>query len=598
MYARAAQLLRPSVLLILLSAVLSWCAAASGAGLVRPEAAVHLAVSQLPPELQLIVSDLRKTRLAKAKRRAELHFLDFVELMWPVLDPGQPFVRGRVQEAIANHLEAVTDGRIQNLLANVPPGSTKTYLANVFWPAWEWGPKNRPDLRYMSWSYSPELAIQANDDCRRLIKSEIYQLFWGNRFELDEGSDAKSFYRNNKGGWRRSSSVGGASTGFRADRLIFDDPHNVKDADSAAALTEATRWFSRTLPTRVRNAGGESLKVRVPVWVRDVHGDLLEDPDDTRPVAASATIGIMQRVHLHDISGIILRNPALGYEVLLIEMRYKGDQHPARKLPTWRSSTIGYSDWRTEYGELADPIRFGETAVARLEAQMISDGGGADAIAAQLDQWPIQIGGTLFTEDTLPIIEPDAAPFGIDKRGWDFAGSKAKKADETATACVRRATDKRFFLMDSKSMRGGPKEVDDFVKQRHADDPLTTDWSIPTDPGATGIHFADYVVRELAPGRFVSSSRELGKLQSAKPVSSQAQHHNFFIVRHPGCEVTRAQMIDFPYGEHDDLMDAISRAVAAHVSLSHTAAPDGGYGSPIDPSDAVAVESPQTEYDL
>ncbi len=573
---------RPAALLLLVAAALLAGITAAGGAPVSPRAVAAAAIAaSYPPELLLLFERPRTARMRDAKLRAEEHFLDFVELLWPVLDPKQPFVRGQVQEAIALHLEALTAGRIRNFLGNVPPGSTKTYLANVFWPAWEWGPKNRPDFRYMAWSYSAELALQANEDCRKLIKSEVYQRFWGDRFELDIGSDAKGFYRNNKGGWRRSSSVGGASTGFRADRLIFDDPHNVKDADSAAALLDATRWFARSLPTRVRNPGNEAQHVRVPIWVRDIHGDLLDDPDDDRPVTASATVGIMQRVHLHDISGIILKNPALGYEILLIEMRYKGAEHPARKLETWPASTIGYQDWRTELGELADPIRFPEAEVATMEARMISDGGGADAIAAQLDQWPLQIGGTMFRADWLPIIEPHEAPGGVDKRGWDFAGSKARRADMTANACVRRGSDKRFYLVDSAAMRGGPGDVDAFIRARHLLDPRDLDWSIPRDPGATGIHFAEYVARELAPGRYVDSTPEVGKVQSAKPVSSLAQHGSFAIVRHPGCEATRAQLIDFPYGEHDDLVDAISRALAAHVTAPPPPEAWGGYGGTV-----------------
>lgn len=579
----------------LLAATAAQAAAAAAGTVISPSAIAAAATDAVPPELGMFFARPRLLASRDAKLRCERSFLDFVELMWPVLDPGQPFHRGRVQEAIALHLEAVTAGKIRNFLGNVPPGSTKTYLANVFWPAWEWGPKNRPDLRYMAWSYSPELALQAAEDCRKVIKSEVYQRYWGDRFELDSSSDAKGFYRNNKGGWRRASSVGGASTGFRADRLIFDDPHNVKDADSPASLLEATRWFSRSLPTRVRSPGGGHSEIRVPIWVRDVHGALLDDPDDDRPVVASATVGIMQRVHLHDIAGIILRNPALGYEILLIEMRYKGADHPARRLETWRASTIGYQDWRTEIGELADPVRYPEEEVARIEAQMIADGGGADAIAAQLDQWPIVDGGTMFKVDWLPIIEPDEVPAGVDKRGWDFAGSKAKKADQTATACVRRAIDKRFYLLDSSAMRGGPGAVDKFIRGRHATDPKALDWSIPRDPGATGIHFAEYVVRELAPGRYVTSSAELGKVQSAKPVSSQAQHGNFAIVRHPGCEVTRAQLIDFPYGQHDDLVDAISRAVAAHVHLPAQSENFGGESGDAGQA-AASTESTQVDW--
>lgn len=586
-------------LLLVVAAVLAALAAAAGSAIGMPLAARPLAVAvDVPFELAVYLVSARERADDALRRRCAESFLDFVELMWPALDPKQPFCRGQVQEAIALHLEAVTAGTLRNLLANVPPGSTKTYLANVFWPAWEWGPKDRPDLRYMTWSYSAELALEANDACRRLIKHPLYQRLWGDRFVLDETSDAKGFFRNNKGGWRRSSSVGGASTGFRADRLIFDDPHNVRDADSEADLLAATRWFARSLPTRIRNAGGESLKVRVPVWVREAHGDLLDDPDDDRPVVASATIGIMQRVHLHDISGIILNNPALGYEVLLIEMRYKGAEHPARKLPTWRGSSIGYADWRKEFGELADPIRYPEAEVARLEAALISDGGGADAVAAQLDQWPLQTGGTMFKVEWLPIIEPREAPFGIDKRGWDFAGSKAKTADLTATACVRRGrVDEGFFLMDSAAMRGGPKEVDDFIKQRHRDDPRTLDWSIPRDPGATGIHFATYVARELAAGRYVHDSPELGKVQSAKPVSSMAQRLLFKIVRHPGCEQTRAELISFPYGDHDDLMDAISRAFALHFEHDTKGGSESEAGA-LGSEGTKAAESTPRGYDL
>lgn len=432
----------------------------------------------------------------------------------------------------------------------------------------------------MSWSYSPDLTQKANEDCRKIIKHPVYQRFWGDRFQLDKDSDAKSFYANDKGGWRRSSSVRGAATGFRADRLIWDDPHNIQDADSEAALVEATRWFSRTLPTRVRNMNGD-IDVKVPFWVRDVHGDLPDDPDDPRPVTVSATIGIMQRVHLHDCSGIILKNPALNYEILLIEMRFKGDAHPARRLPTWRGSSIGYEDWRKQPGELADPVRYPESKLAELEASLTALGG-TDAIASQLDQWPIQDGGSMFAAEDLltngqPLEPAEVAP-GTDKRGWDFAGSEDNSADQTAHARVRRGGDKRFYLMDHDAMRGGPGAVDTFVRARHAADPRDLDWSIPRDPGSAGIHFAHYVIRELAAGRLVLDSPETGsKRTRAKPVSGQAHIGNFKIVRHPNWERALSELIDFPYGTHDDIVDAISRAFAAHVQLPPAGEAHGGF---------------------
>lgn len=557
-----------TLLIAVTALMLAGAAAAAGAGLDRDALAAAAAMTRYPAELALLLSRPRETRIRDAKRRAEAHLIDFVELMWPVLDPGQPFVRTWVQEAICEHLEAVTAGRLTKLLINVPPGFTKSRLVNVMWPAWEWGPRARPDLRYMSWSYSDQLSEDQNADCRKIIESEVYQRLWGDRFKLDESSNAKSYYKNDRGGWRRSSSVQGQGTGFRADRLLFDDPHSVKDGDSEAALRTATRWFARTLPTRVRNAGGD-VKVRVPFWVREAHGAGLEaDPDDTRPVAASATIGIMQRIHLHDISGVILKNPALGYELLLIEMRYKGAGHPARRAATWRPSSIGYQDPRRNIGELADPIRFPEDEVSKMETQLMLTGG-SDAVAAQFDQWPLEVSGSWFKAEWLPIIEPHEVPpdVGLGKRGWDLGGGgESAKADPSASARLARGTG-GFYLWHTATKRGSPGDVEAFIRGQHADDPPSVDWSIPEDPG-TGKLYADYIKRECAVGRYATSSPEArDKITRAKPVSAQAQAGAFRIVRHKGCELARDELVDFPYGEHDDIVDAISRAFAALVSM-------------------------------
>lgn len=575
--------MRPATtLLIAVVAILAAGAARAAGAPLDPEAvAAAVAMTRYPAELALLLSRPRETRMRDAKRRAEANLIDFVELMWPVLDgTGQPFVRTWVQEAICAHLEAVSDGRITRLGINVPPGFTKSRLVSVCWPAWEWGPRNRPDMRYMLWSYSDALAEDQNNDCRRIIESEVYQRFWGDRFAIVRDSDAKSYYKNDRGGWRRSSSVEGQGTGFRADRLLFDDPHPVKAAASQASLKTATRWFAQTLPTRVRNAGGD-VRVRVPFWVRDVHGlGLEQDPNDGRPVAASATVGIGQRIHLHDIFGVILKNPALGYEILLIEMRYKGADHPARRSPNWRPSSIGYVDPRREYGELADPIRFPLAEVERLEAQMTLTGG-SDAVAAQFDQWPLELTGSWFKPEWVPIIEPHEVPADVPlgKRGWDFGGGgESDKADPSASARLARGImSKGFYLWHTATKRGSPGDVEAFIRAQHADDPPAVDWSIPEDPG-TGKLYASYVKRECTVGRYVTSSPEAkDKITRAKPVSGQAQALNFWIVRHPGCELARQELIDFPYGEHDDIVDAISRAFAALIAVPDEVPAVGGF---------------------
>jgi hypothetical protein len=79
---------------------------------------------------------------------ASLHF--FVQLMWKTVEPKRKFVDGWLLRAMCEHLEGVADGRMKRLIINVPPGSMKSLLTNCFFPAWLWGPKNRPHLRFIT----------------------------------------------------------------------------------------------------------------------------------------------------------------------------------------------------------------------------------------------------------------------------------------------------------------------------------------------------------------------------------------------------------------------------------------------------------------
>lgn len=594
-------------------------------------------------ELLALLGNPTHAKRRIGKRRCELALIDFVEMFWPIVEPEQPFVRGWVQEAICAHLQAVSESKITKLLINVPPGFTKSMLVNVFWPAWEWGPQNRPDLRYISWSYSPSLTSRDNENCRKIMESDLYQEWWGDRFKFDENTNAKAFYKNDHGGFRIATSINGTGTGLRADRLIWDDPHSVSDGDSENELTKATRWFSRTLPTRVRNAGNEISKVKVPFWVREIHGQadkeehardatgeideaadkfisiLKKSKDGKRKAVQSATVGIMQRIHLHDISGIIIKNPELGYEHMMVEMEWKGATHPGRSYPGRRVSSIGYKDPREDLNavidtiadldlcalakkdpttreeslanlaisfneiardiaKLADPIRFPRHEVETLKHNLMI-AGGSDAVQSQLDQWPIPQTGDWFENAASKIIEPHECPQGLttDERGFDLASGSSKKSAQTASVKLRTGFDKRIYIQHSSAMRGGPAKVDTWFKLMHSIDAPDVEWSIPEDPGSGGKHVAAYHKRENAPGRYVRSTPERGsKVERAKPISAQFNGDNVRIVRHDGCEQLVKELTDFPYGEFCDLVDALSRAYDAQLMKPLTSTPYGG----------------------
>src|SRR5882672_8967632 len=103
----------------------------------------------------------------------------FVRYFWPILEPETPFIDGWPLWAMCEHLEAVTAGKITRLLMNVPPGSMKSLLVNVFWPAWEWGPMGKSHFRYVTFSYSASLTERDNGKFRDLVTNEAYRSLYG-----------------------------------------------------------------------------------------------------------------------------------------------------------------------------------------------------------------------------------------------------------------------------------------------------------------------------------------------------------------------------------------------------------------------------------
>lgn len=258
------------------------------------------------------------------------------------------------------HLQAVTlfaetrgEEGIRNLLMNVPPGCMKSLLTDVFWPAWEWGPRNMPHLRYVCSSYSEDLTLRDNLRFAAIIKSEKYQRWWGDRVRVTKDTESK--IANTAMGWKIATSVGGLGTGERGDRFLVDDPHNVKDGESEAKRASTLLWWREVVPTRLNDA------------------DL------------SSTVVIMQRVHEEDVSGDIMTRQ-LPYVHLMLPMEYDLDRH---------CDTDYGGDWRTMPGELLWPERFSEAAVKALKHTM-----GRFATASQLQQSPSPRGGGIVkTED-------------------------------------------------------------------------------------------------------------------------------------------------------------------------------------------------------
>lgn len=298
--------------------------------------------------------------------QAEERLTDFITMMWSAVEPTTPYIGGWVIEAIAEHLEAVTAGEITRLIINVSPGMMKSLATCVFWPAWEWGPRNRPSTRYLCASYSSQLTERDNLRTSQLIQSPLYRAHWGDRFTATE-SMVKIL--TDKTGWKLATSVGGVGTGERGQRVILDDPNSVKQAESQTIRASTNQWLREVMPTR------------------------LSDP------RTSAIILIQQRTHEEDATGTLLTDEG-DYEHLMIPMEYDGRRYVTgigwqdpRTVEDIDPEVVDREWWRVK-GELCFPERFPAWVVERDKRAM-----GSYAAEGQFQQAPSPRGGGIIRLD-------------------------------------------------------------------------------------------------------------------------------------------------------------------------------------------------------
>jgi hypothetical protein len=158
------------------------------------------------------------------RQRLEGSLIDFVEEAWPFIDAA-PYEPNWAIDALCEHLQAVTEGRISRLLINFPPRCGKTIITSVCWIAWTWARRERtfrsgPQVRFLTGSYSHTLALGNDNLTRRLILSPFYQRLWGSRFTFRDDQNTKVQVDNSAGGSRLATSVGGTLLGIGGDVLV------------------------------------------------------------------------------------------------------------------------------------------------------------------------------------------------------------------------------------------------------------------------------------------------------------------------------------------------------------------------------------------
>ena len=475
------------------------------------------------PHLQRWLQNPKAAIDALDRIEAEESLVAYVRQAWHVIEPGSPYIHGWHIDALAEHLEAITRGEIIRFLANVPPGMMKSLLLNVFWPTWEWGPQNMPHMRYVCTSHKQDLSIRDNIKARRLVMSDWYQERWGDRVVLMGDQNAKVKFETTKTGFREAMAFD-SLTGSRGDRVLIDDPHNVKGAESEADRASAELNFLESVPTRVNS------------------------PEK------SAIIVIMQRLHERDISGVILAEE-LGYEHLMLPMEFE----PARRCRT----SIGFEDPRKEDGELLFPERFPREVVERDKKPL-----GEYAVAGQFQQRPAPRGGALFKTAHMMRFDGDFPAMKWRGIYVDTAMKEKETADWSVFGEFGLGVDGRPYLLSLLRDKWEAPKLEvvakEFWKKCHKRPPHIwgTLRSMKVEDKSSGTGLIQKLRTNAIP--IVGIPRDKDKVQRGNDTTPYLAVNPLMISEDAEYDADGFinEVLSFPRGAHDDRVDVMMDAIA------------------------------------
>ena len=315
-----------------------------------------------------------RLKIVAKKFRCEDDHLFFTRYFFKVRQ-SLKFIVNWHHQLIADVIEGVIKGEIENLIITVPPGSSKTEMVVINLIAR--GLAINPRARFLHLSGSDSLASLNSATAREIVQSDEYQELW----PLHIAEDAKAKKRWNVmvdgqiGGGVYATSLGGQITGFRAGHMadgfqgaiIIDDPIKPEDAYSRSKLDAANRKLLTTVKSRKANPSTPIVIVM-------------------QRIAESDPVGFIEEGNLPG-KWTVVRIPAV------IDEAYR--QALSEKYRAQVDDTIKDEHGRCSYWPYKEPLD---------QLLLMEQGGGADATGAQISrhvfssqyqQQPTQIGGNI-----------------------------------------------------------------------------------------------------------------------------------------------------------------------------------------------------------
>jgi predicted phage terminase large subunit-like protein len=329
------------------------------------------------------------------KERAEQSLYSFFIQAWPIIEGHSKFIDEWFLEVIAEHLELVYKREIKNLLINVPPRTGKTSLISIAFPAWVW--IQDPTEKFICASCTNSLSLDIADKSRLLIESNWYQDNWGNLFKIRDDQNSKSYFANDKLGYRISTSVGSSIVGKGGSIQLTDDP-NVVGGESEVVRDAVNNWWSMKWYNRLNN------------------------------IQTDRRILVQQRGDEKDVSGTVITNDINNEWVkLILPLEYESESKRPT-VPLWWTRGKPWEDTRKKEGELLTK-RLNEDDVKRLKREL-----GSYNYAALYQQRPAPLEGGIIKKHWFKLFKWGLPQIDYVIQSWDTA--LTANDDSAYSACT------------------------------------------------------------------------------------------------------------------------------------------------------------------
>lgn len=486
-----------------------------------------------------ILARAQDARIEMSRRRLS----HFVRNAWHVLEGAKPLEWSWHIECIADHVQWTLEqwmGRntydCSDLIINVPPGSMKSLILNVFANAWMWIPENEPSWQLLAMSGSEEIVKRDARKVRRLIKSSWYLENFNIKWEVSADEDALTKFSTTAGGIRRSQTTNSAVTGQRYDAIFNDDPNDVKDISEVKLAQVIASW--------------------------DAAGNRLND------LRKATRVIIQQRTHEKDLSGYLLARRHDKMHHLCIPMEYTEAKCACGVLEC--DTPLGVKDPRTTPGEVLHEERNTPDVITAEKTRL-----GSMGTAGQLNQRPAPEGGAMFKladwrhYDELPRDRPGNLQTGQGVLSIDCTFGKGKPGaplrDRCAMVVVFPQGKATRFVDYAYAERMGIKATIAKIKEIY---------ELYTDPRTGGPMIGKILIEKAANGEAVCEMLEdelpgiklivanTDKMSRANACLPTVEAGNVRLRKNaPWDEPFTAELAAFPTGAHDDFVDAFTQAI-------------------------------------